>query len=173
MRRILLFLFAAMAGWSVSCTQEKRPEPSEASLKQRMEEVNRILVKDEAKEIDDFIARHQFRMDATGTGLRYQVLSKGKGPIPGPKDEVTIVYSLYTLDGTLVYPADSLHPHSFRLGAAQHLKGVEEAVQLVGEGSRVRLVLPSHLAFGMLGDQDRIPGATPVFLDLELKKVKP
>ncbi|HPD54555.1 MAG TPA: FKBP-type peptidyl-prolyl cis-trans isomerase [Bacteroidia bacterium] len=53
------------------------------------------------------------------------------------------------------------------------MKGVEEAVQLVKEGSRVRLVLPSHLAFGMLGDQDKIPGATPVYLDLELKKVNP
>ena len=63
--------------------------------------------------------------------------------------------------------------HVFRLGAAQHLKGIEEAVQLVKEGSRVRLVLPSHLAFGMLGDQDKIPGATPVYLNPRVKESQP
>ena len=157
----------------MACRQEQHRQPSEAELKRRMENVNRILVEEESKTITDFIARHQFRMKDTGTGLRYEVIREGTGPVPAPKDEVAIVYSLYTLDGNLVYPADTLHPHVFRLGSAQHLKGVEEAVQLVKEGSRVRLVLPSHLAFGMIGDQDKIPGATPVFLDLELKKVNP
>jgi FKBP-type peptidyl-prolyl cis-trans isomerase len=172
MRRIVAPCVLLLALF-VSCKQEKRRTTSEAELKTRMEHVNRILVEDEAKAITGFIERHQFRMTATGTGLRYEVMKQGTGPKPGPTAEVTIVYSLYTLDGTLVYPADSLHPHVFRLGSAQHLKGVEEAVQLVNEGSRLRLVLPSHLAFGMLGDQDRIPGATPVFLDLDLKKVRP
>lgn len=138
-----------------------------------MERVNRKMVEDEAKVINDFIARHHFRMKTTGTGLRYEVLRNGAGPVAGPTDQVTILYALYTLDGSLVYPADTLHPHTFRLGAAQHLKGVEEVVQLIKEGSRVRLVLPNHLAFGMQGDQYKIPGATPVYLDLELKKVEP
>ncbi|MBL7947420.1 MAG: FKBP-type peptidyl-prolyl cis-trans isomerase [Bacteroidia bacterium] len=172
MNKRLLILAGVLAGL-MACRQEQHRQPAEAELKKRMENVNRILVEDESKTITDFITRHQFRMKDTGTGLRYEVIREGTGPVPGPKAEVTIVYSLYTLDGTQVYPADTLHPHVFRLGAAQHLKGVEEAVQLVKEGSRVRLVLPSHLAFGMLGDQDKIPGATPVYLDLELKKVNP
>src|SRR5689334_15509557 len=58
----------------VSC-QRKYPEEknTEAVDKEHMLDVNRTVVHDEAKAIEEFISRHGWKMQMTGTGLHYQI----------------------------------------------------------------------------------------------------
>jgi FKBP-type peptidyl-prolyl cis-trans isomerase len=39
-------------------------------------------------------------------------------------------------------------------------------------GDRAKFIVPSHLAFGLLGDQNKIPQHATLVYDIELVKIK-
>ncbi|MBL0064166.1 MAG: FKBP-type peptidyl-prolyl cis-trans isomerase [Bacteroidetes bacterium] len=155
------------------CSSPKEKPASDAEIQNRLTEVNRLMVRDEAKDIEDFIQRHQFKMTSNGTGLRVQVLVKGNGKTPSIHEEVAMVYSVYLLDGTLCYSAPEAHPLKFHLGEGQQPRGLEDALITLPEGSHARVIVPSHLAFGITGDGDKIPGASALYYEIHLLNTQP
>lgn len=171
---IRLLVILALFSVILSCKSSKKDETmSEAELKEHIAGANQIMVQNERKVIEDFIARHQFTMEATGTGLRYTIYEPGKGAKPLPHDAVVVAYRNYFLSGTAIYDVTESDPDTFRLAEAQQARGMEEALFLMQEGARARLVVPAHLAYGMIGDQQKIPGATPLYYDIHLIKINP
>jgi FKBP-type peptidyl-prolyl cis-trans isomerase FkpA len=155
-----------------SCRHEQQQQvSSEDSLKEHLINANKIMVKDESKEIEDFISRHQWKMTSTGTGLRYEIYNHGSGKKAEEKKEVTVAFSVYLLDGTLCYPADEKKPLTIILGQGEQTRGLEEGIMLMHEGDKARLVVPSHLAFGIQGDGNKIPGRNALYYDVTLLRV--
>lgn len=150
-----------------------QPSLSESEYKDHLTNANRIIVRDEKKDIEDFIARHQFKMDSTGTGLRLQIMSSGNGARPKDHQQVLVAYKVFSLDGSLIYSFEDSAPDTFRIGEGEQVRGLEEAIRLLPENSKARLVLPAHLAYGMIGDEDKIPGATPLYYDLHFIQIIP
>lgn len=106
----------------------------------------------------------------TKTGLQYEVMSKGDGATPTAQDQVTVNYRGSLIDGT---EFDSSYkrgqPATFGVGGV--IAGWTEALQLMKEGDKFRLVIPSELAYGERGAPPVIaPGSTLVF-EVELLKV--
>src|SRR6266853_3038491 len=60
----------------------KDDKQQSAEVKEHLMNANKIVVKDEAKDIDEFIARHQWKMEKSGTGLRMEIYEEGKGAKP-------------------------------------------------------------------------------------------
>ncbi len=129
------------------------------------------MVKDESKEIEDFIEHHSWKMTSTGTGLRYEIYHHGNGKKAEEKKQVSIAFSVYLLDGTLCYPADETRPLTIILGHGEQTRGLEEAIMMMHEGDKARLVVPAHLAFGLQGDDNKIPGKSALYYDVTLLKV--
>jgi peptidylprolyl isomerase len=50
--------------------------------------------------------------------------------------------------------------------------GLNEAVKLLSIGDKAKLILPSHLAYGLLGDFDKIPPQSILLIDVQLNKIK-
>lgn len=105
------------------------------------------------------------------SGLQYKVVTKGTGKKPGPKDSVSVHYKGTLIDGT---EFDSSYkrgePVSFPVGGV--IPGWTEALQLMEEGSKWQLFIPSNLAYGERGAGAQIgPNSTLIF-DVELLKVK-
>lgn len=106
---------------------------------------------------------------STSTGLQYEVLKEGKGKKPTLKDKVTVHYT-----GTLIsgQKFDSSHdrgqPAEFPLNGI--IKGWQEALQLMPEGSVYRLYIPPELAYGQQA-QPGIPPNSVLVFDVELIKV--
>lgn len=172
-RMILLSLMLAFSGGCTRNYREQQDNDREGKIAEHLTNANRIMVGEESKDIDDFVARHQFEMQQTGSGLRIEVYQQGKGIVPKLHDAVSVSYTLYLLTGDKCYFIDPGHPLIFKIGESDQLRGIQEAVTLMKEGSHARLVLPSHLAYGMSGDGDKVPGASPVYIDLQLLKVNP
>jgi FKBP-type peptidyl-prolyl cis-trans isomerase FklB len=100
------------------------------------------------------------------SGLQYKVIRIGTGRIPGPHDSVTVHYRGTRIDGT---EFDSSYrdnkPATFRVDGV--IPGWTEALQLMKEGAKWQLFIPSDLAYGERGPlRDR----TLIF-DVELIKV--
>lgn len=96
-------------------------------------------------------------------GLQYEIIEEGNGPKPVKTDTVSVHY-----EGTLINGAifDSSikrgEPASFPLTAV--IPGWTEILQLMPVGSKWRVTIPSHLAYGERGAGQMIePNATLVF----------
>jgi FKBP-type peptidyl-prolyl cis-trans isomerase len=133
---------------------------------------NRGVIKTEDQQIDDFIARYNWKMTKTGTGLRYLIFQKGHG-VKAAKGKVAVIsYTLRFLDGSLCYSSDKDGLKEFKIGYGNVESGVEEGILLMHVGDRAKFIVPSHLAFGLLGDQKKIPQQATLVYDIELVKLK-
>jgi FKBP-type peptidyl-prolyl cis-trans isomerase len=50
--------------------------------------------------------------------------------------------------------------------------GLHEALQLMRIGDKMRFILPSHLAHGLIGDQTKIPPRASVIYEIELLELR-
>lgn len=105
------------------------------------------------------------------SGLQYQVMTEGKGKSPKATDVVKTHYR-----GTLINGKefDSSYarkePAEFPVNGV--IKGWTEALQLMKEGSKWKLFIPSELAYGTQGAGPDIgPNSTLIF-EVELLSIK-
>jgi len=165
---ILLFVFL------ISCGNH---EPNkniidEDSIKASLVKVNKTLSAKEDRDIDDYIQRHEWTMLKTGTGLRYQIYKKGSGPQPKDNDKVVISFVVNLINGVECYNSKNDGLKLFELGKAEVESGLEEGIKLMHTGDKAKLIIPSHLAFGLLGDENKIPKRATLIYDVELIEIK-
>ncbi len=80
-------------------------------------------------------------------GLQYKVITEGTGNKPGPDDQVKTHYKGTLIDGT-VFDSSYDRGEPLVFGVSQVIKGWTEALQLMKEGSKWELYIPSDLAYG-------------------------
>lgn len=107
----------------------------------------------------------------TPSGLQYEVLVEGDGPMPKSTDRVEVHYTGKLIDGTVFDSSvDRGVPATF--GVTQVIPGWVEALQLMKAGSKWRLFIPSQLAYGPTGTPGGPIGPNQTLLfDVELIKV--
>lgn len=107
----------------------------------------------------------------TASGLQYKVIKAGTGATPKATDTVEVHYRGTLIDGTEFDSSYSRgQPATFPVNGV--IKGWTEALQLMKEGAKWQLVIPSDLAYGPRGAGASIgPNATLIF-DVELLKIK-
>jgi FKBP-type peptidyl-prolyl cis-trans isomerase FklB len=105
------------------------------------------------------------------SGLQYKVIKAGTGKKPKSSDTVTVQYRGTLIDGT---EFDSSYrrgqPATFQVTGV--IPGWTEGLQLMGEGAKWQLFIPSNLAYGERGMGGLIgPNATLIF-EVELISVQ-
>jgi len=104
------------------------------------------------------------------SGLQYEVLTEGTGPKPTLRSSVTTHYHGTLINGTVF---DSSYqrgqPATFPVNGV--IAGWTEALQLMPEGSKYRLYIPSDLAYGKRGAGRDIGPDSALVFDVELLKV--
>jgi len=159
----------------VSCGNEPQPARSTRNLNMMSDSVvnyNKKIVKESDQEIEDFIARYGWRMVKTPTGLRYYIYRHGSGERAKLGNKAIIRYETRLINGNLCYSSIKDGLKEILLGRSSNETGLEEGILLMKVGDRAKLIVPSHLAFGLLGDQDKIPPQSTLVYDVELIKIK-
>ncbi len=107
----------------------------------------------------------------TESGLQYRIIEAGDGRQPQLSDKVKAHYRGTLIDGTefdssyargkpAVFPVDRLIP------------GWTEALQLMREGARWELYIPSQLAYGKKSPSRDIPPSSTLIFELELLAIE-
>jgi peptidylprolyl isomerase len=106
-------------------------------------------------------------VQSTASGLQYKVLETGTGSThPTATDRVKVHYHGTLIDGTVFDSSvDRDEPISFALN--QVIAGWTEGLQLMVEGEKTRLFIPSNLGYGDRAAGKIKPGSTLIF-DVEL-----
>jgi FKBP-type peptidyl-prolyl cis-trans isomerase FklB len=104
------------------------------------------------------------------SGLVFKAITVGSGATPGPTDNVTVHYRGTLIDGTVFDSSyDRGQPATFPVNRV--IPGWVEALQLMTEGSKWELYIPSDLAYGKAGaGADIGPDSTLIF-EVELLKI--
>lgn len=106
----------------------------------------------------------------TESGLAYKILKEGKGAKPGPEDTVEVHYKGTLINGD-VFDSSIERGKTISFPLNRVIKGWTEGLQLVGEGGKIKLVIPSELAYGEAGAPPKIPGGATLTFEVELFKV--
>lgn len=144
-------------------TPEEQME-TKSEFSQRMMEANVSRAADNKAAGEAFLAENAGRegVQVTDSGLQYEVLTEGSGPRPRSDDYVTVHYRGTLLDGTEFDSSYGGEPAQFRLD--QVIPGWTEGLQLMSQGSKYKLFIPSDLAYGPRGAGGTIgPNETLVF----------
>lgn len=104
------------------------------------------------------------------SGLQYRVITAGTGKSPQKSDKVTVHYRGTLIDGTEFDSSYSRNkPATFGVGRV--IPGWIEALQLMKEGDKWEIVIPSKLAYGERGAGARIPSNSTLIFEVELISV--
>ena len=104
------------------------------------------------------------------SGLQYQVLQEGNGKKPSATDRVKCHYEGTLIDGTL-FDSSIKRGQPAVFGVNQVIKGWVEALQLMSEGSKWRLFIPSELGYGAQQAGELIPPHSTLIFEVELIEV--
>ncbi len=161
-------------------------EHASAATPEELQEANRFIdlfmKKKEAEKIkplmqkeQDFLNnnKNQAGVVTTNSGLQYQIISEGAGINASATDSVSIHYKGSLISGEVFDSSEGFgtataKPVGFMLNKV--IPGFTEGLQLIKEGGKMKLFVPSALAYGDMA-QGSIPAFSTLIFEIELVKV--
>jgi FKBP-type peptidyl-prolyl cis-trans isomerase FkpA len=151
--RILLGLFL-IAGVFSSCSKDGYNAEKQAEI-------------DEAL-IVDFIAKNNILAKRDASGLYYEIITQGSGATVINSSNVTVNYEGKLLNGSVFDKSSSAV--SFPLGNL--IKGWQIGIPLIQKGGKIRLLVPSALAYGNSSPSNSIAKNSVLYFTIELINVQ-
>ncbi len=117
----------------------------------------------------EFLVKNKARKEVveTASGLQYEVLVKGSGPVPKREDTVTAHYKGSLLDGK-EFDNSYKRGEPLTIPVAGVIPGWTEALTLMPVGSKWKLYIPSSIGYGDVGAGQDIPGGATLVFEIEL-----
>jgi len=143
-----------------------------APVDTRLMDTNKKFGQREEQDIQAWIKRHEVPMVSTGTGLRYKLVRDVPGDTAKPGQLAVLNYAVFLLNGDTCYSSKPGEPAAFRIEHSDVESGLQEGVQHLSVGDSAVLVIPSALAFGLIGDRDKIPMRSTVVYHIGLVKLE-
>ena len=120
---------------------------------------------------DKFLEENKMKdgIVVTESGLQYRIIEAGNDVKAGPADTVYVHYTGTLIDGT-EFDASDRTKEPVKLMLNRVIKGWTEGLQLVGEGGKLQLYIPSDLGYGPRATGSIGANSTLIF-DIDVVKV--
>lgn len=145
-----------------SCKEQEARRPVTASkshtLASTAEQLKQINKIEEAK-IQDYIAKDSLSTYISSpNGYWYQYLNKVEEDTVSPKKEdvVELSYEIYDLNGQVIYSKEELGLKTYKIDKEDFIPALQMGIKLMKVGETIKFVIPSHNAFGVVGDENKI-----------------
>ena len=170
--RILVVVNVLLMLWSCDEKPQTQSLLPVSEMKSSMETANRYLLNEEEEDIDNYIARHGLNMISTGTGLRYQIIKQGSDNLIQSGQTVMLDYELHSIAGDLIYSSVNDGVKSFVVGSGTVETGLNEAMTHFHYGDYGKVIIPFHLAYGLHGDDNKIPEYATLVYTIKIKDIQ-
>jgi FKBP-type peptidyl-prolyl cis-trans isomerase FkpA len=140
-------------------------------FKERMKKVAEAQSGAGKQYLTDYVKKNK-NAKKTDSGLVYEMLKEGTGKSPKATDTVEVHYHGTLINGE-VFDSSVQRGKTIQFPLNRVIKGWTEGLQLMKEGGKIRLVIPSELAYGEAGAPPKIPGGSTLIFEVELFKVNP
>jgi FKBP-type peptidyl-prolyl cis-trans isomerase len=154
------------------CEEAIKPAGNESltviELKEPLIKTNKYLTRTEKDDIDEFVYRYKWQMKSSGTGLLYLIEAENAVRKAKYGDFIKAKYNIRLLNGDVVYDSEKDGLLEFQVGKGGVTAGIEEGILLIGLHDKAKFILPSHLAYGLLGDSKRIPPRSVLIYEIEI-----
>ncbi len=104
------------------------------------------------------------------SGLQYEIIKEGTGPIPKSTDTVKAHYAGSLIDGK-EFDNSYKRGEPITIPVTGVIQGWVQALQLMPVGSKWKLFIPSDLGYGDRGAGGAIPGGAALIFDIELLEI--
>lgn len=153
-----------------ACTQKDEPvKPEVKWTKKNSTDLSKELAIQAELDIRIFLESHpDWKMKQSGSGLRYYVYETGEGDSIRGGDVAMIEYVITQLDGTLCSRTESDEYEEFVVDKSEIETGIQEGIKYLRVGDKAKLIIPSHIGHGLIGDMDKIPPLTTLVVDLQV-----
>ena len=170
----VFMLFTGMSGCNnqpevIDMTKNKSKD---SSAETDLVKVNQEIVRVEEQFIENYIERHNLNVTKMKNGIRYEIYSKNsEGDKVESGDVVTIKYKSNLLTGRRIEKSDSLNEKRFVVAESKEIQGLHYSVLEMREGEKGIFIIPSHLAFGITGEGNKVPHSAALVYDITLKNI--
>lgn len=175
MKRLFFFQFV-LSVFFFSCGEKKNYNNTIPVMKDTITEplinTNKKISANEKRDIENFVKRKGWPMIETGTGLQYSVYEQGNGRQVLSGDLVLVDFEISLLNGTICYSSEETGSEEFVVDHDHVESGLHEAMKYLHVGDKAKIIIPSHLAFGLAGDMDQIPPFSTIVYDLHVLDAK-
>ena len=150
-----------------------QPSPKSQQQLQQEQQQQQASAQSSVQAGDAFLATNAKKpgVVTTASGLQYLVIKEGTGATPTASSEVKVDYEGKLIDGT-VFDSSIKRGEPLAFGLSQVIPGWTEGLQLMKEGGKATLYIPSKLGYGEQGVPGTIPPHSTLIFDVELIEVK-
>ena len=144
----------------------------EAEKSKKKAEMNKVTFKDYIEQNEAYLAKNKEKagVTVTATGLQYEVVKMGNGPMPTAQSTVKVHYVGTLIDGTEFDSSVKRNqPAEFPVSGV--IPGWTEALQLMPVGSKFNLVIPQSIAYGANGAGEVIKPYSTLIFQVELLEI--
>ncbi len=152
---------------AILATEKEEYQKKQAALREEKAEAT-------LKEGENFLAENKSKEGVVTlpTGLQYKILKQGKGDRAAINQHVVCNYRGMLLDGT-EFDSSTKHNGPVTFPVRGVIKGWEQALLMMPEGSKWQLFVPPQLAYGKAGAPPmKVPPNATLIFELELVDVK-
>jgi FKBP-type peptidyl-prolyl cis-trans isomerase len=176
LKRIEYIFISALVFFS-SCGNEQPQIPANKQPKnytaENLLEINRVLAEQEEKGIEAYLQKSDIEFTKSPMAFWYHISKQGEGRQIAKGDQVYITYNLKMIDGSVCYTPDDGGDDTIIIGRYDIIKGLDEALLLLNEGGEGTFIIPSDLAFAMIGDQACVGAKKTVIYEIKSIEILP
>jgi FKBP-type peptidyl-prolyl cis-trans isomerase len=161
-----IFIFLLMTACNRSGDDS---EPVVYLNKNRLVNINKYLANKDLDVMRHYVKRKSLKMTFSDEGYFYEIFNEGELPKITNHKQITCECSISMLDGT---PCYEIKNKTFVVGNSEEISGLHHAVKFLGKGGKARFIFPSHLAYGIQGDFDKVPPRAILLYKIRIIEVK-
>lgn len=168
-----ILLFFGML-FAIGCKDPEARRPKQQSSGSFMKESvvrNKKLIASEEKLIDSIIKSNpdkEYFASKKGYWYTYEIKNETDTLRPKRGDVAFFEYEINDLKGNVIYTALELRPQDYLVDKEEIMIGLRDGIKLMRKNEKVTFLFPSHIAYGYLGDKNRIGPNVPIMCTVTL-----
>ena len=177
-KKLLYITILAVSVVSCKPNNGEQPEIKDPYSKVKTEkqeetiQINKDMLDVNRDIVEKYIARHNWEMTETESGLLYMIYSKTNDTEVKSGDIVEFSFKTSLLNGEVLYDSDATGNRKMTIDRNQEESGLNEGLKLLKKGEKAYFILQPHLAFGVAGDSYKIPPYSVLVYDIEVVDIK-